>query len=119
MFNKIITGMAKGLVTLTNDYNIVEARELATLERAKVQLTGAQNEITDLKKVHEELDTNFDSQISQRYATIVELEDKLRKVTDERDTARDNIRNLIEDIKTATRVPKKLREDIESKYETK
>ena len=118
MLNKIITGMAKGLITLTNDYNIVEAKELATLKHVKVQLTGAQNEITDLKKVSDERDTSFDSQISQRYATIVELEDKLRKVTDERDTARENIHNLIEDIKIAARVPKKLREDIESKYGT-
>ena len=116
MFNTVIKGVAKGLISFTNDYSVVEDIELANLKLSRSQLEDSKREIADLRKVSEERDTNFDSQISERYATIVELEDKLRRVTDERDTARENINKLIEEIRDASRVPKKLKEDIENKY---
>ena len=87
MFNTLIKGVAKGLVSFTNEYSLVEDIELANLKLSRSQLEDSKREIADL-----------------------------RKVSEERDTARENINKLIEEIRDASRVPKKLKEDIENKY---
>ena len=50
MFSKIITGMVKSLITFTNDYDIIEAKELATLKNVKSKLENSQFIIKELKK---------------------------------------------------------------------
>ena len=122
MFSKIITGMVKSLITFTNDYDIIEAKELATLKNVKSKLENSQFMLTELKKTVEEKDekiatlsslaNDFDSQSSERYAKVTELQDSLRRMTDERDTAQENMSNLMEDIKTATALSEKLKEEM-------
>lgn len=122
MFSKIITGMVKSLITFTNDYDIIEAKELATLKNVKSKLENSQFMLTELKKTVEEKDekiatlsslaNDFDSQSSERYAKVTELQDSLRRMTDERDTAQENMNNLMEDIKTATALSEKLKEEM-------
>ena len=122
MFSKIITGMVKSLITFTNDYDIIEAKELATLKNVKSKLENSQFMLTELKKTVEEKDekiatlsslaNDFDSQSSERYEKVTELQDSLRRMTDERDTAQENMNNLMEDIKTATALSEKLKEEM-------
>ena len=122
MFSKIITGMVKSLITFTNDYDIIEAKELATLKNVKSKLENSQFMLTELKKTVEEKDekiatlsslaNDFDSQSSERYAKVTELQDSLRRMTDERDTAQENMSNLMEYIKTATALSEKLKEEM-------
>ena len=122
MFSKIITGMVKSLITFTNDYDIIEAKELATLKNVKSKLENSQFMLTELKKTVEEknekiatlssLANDFDSQSSERYEKVTELQDSLRRMTDERDTAQENMNNLMEDIKTATALSEKLKEEM-------
>ena len=122
MFSKIITGMVKSLITFTNDYDIIEAKELATLKNVKSKLENSQFMLTELKKTVEEKDekiatlsslaNDFDSQSSERYEKVTELQDSLRRMTDERDTAQENMSNLMEDIKTATALSEKLKEEM-------
>ena len=122
MFSKIITGMVKSLITFTNDYDIIEAKELATLKNVKSKLENSQFMLTELKKTVEEKDekiatlsslaNDFDSQSSERYEKVTELQDSLRRMTDERDTAQENMNNLMEYIKTATALSEKLKEEM-------
>lgn len=122
MFSKIITGMVKSLITFTNDYDIIEAKELATLKNVKSKLENSQFMLTELKKTVEEKDekiatlsslaNDFDSQSAERYSKVTELQDSLRRMTDERDTAQENMNNLMEDIKTATALSEKLKEEM-------
>ena len=122
MFSKIITGMVKSLITFTNDYDIIEAKELATLKNVKSKLENSQFMLTELKKTVEEKDekiatlsslaNDFDSQSAERYSKVTELQDSLRRMTDERDTAQENMSNLMEDIKTATALSEKLKEEM-------
>jgi len=122
MFSKIITGMVKSLITFTNDYDIIEAKELATLKNVKSKLENSQFMLTELKKTVEEKDekiatlsslaNDFDSQSAERYSKVTELQDSLRRMTDERDTAKENMNNLIEDMKTATALSEELKKEI-------
>ena len=122
MFSKIITGMVKSLITFTNDYDIIEAKELATLKNVKSKLENSQFMLTELKKTVEEKDekiatlsslaNDFDSQSTERYSKVTELQDSLRRMTDERDTAKENMNNLIEDMKTATALSEELKKEI-------
>ena len=122
MFSKIITGMVKSLITFTNDYDIIEAKELATLKNVKSKLENSQFMLTELKKTVEEKDekiatlsslaNDFDSQSAERYSKVTELQDSLRRMPDERDTAQENMNNLMEDIKTATALSEKLKEEM-------
>ena len=122
MFSKIITGMVKSLITFTNDYDIIEAKELATLKNVKSKLENSQFMLTELKKTVEEKDekiatlsslaNDFYSQSAERYSKVTELQDSLRRMTDERDTAQENMNNLMEDIKTATALSEKLKEEM-------
>ena len=122
MFSKIITGMVKSLITFTNDYDIIEAKELATLKNVKSKLENSQFMLTELKKTVEEKDekiatlsslaNDFDAQGAERYSKVTELQDSLRRMTDERDTAQENMNNLMEDIKTATALSEKLKEEM-------
>ena len=78
--------------------------------------------LTELKKTVEEKDekiatlsslaNDFDSQSAERYSKVTELQDSLRRMTDERDTAQENMNNLMEDIKTATALSEKLKEEM-------
>ena len=112
MFSKIITGMVKSLITFTNDYDIIEAKELATLKNVKSKLENSQFMLTELKKTVEEKDEKIATLSSLRYEKVTELQDSLRRMTDERDTAQENMNNLMEDIKTATALSEKLKEEM-------
>ena len=122
MFSKIITGMVKSLITFTNDYDIIETKELATLKNVKSKLENSQFMLTELKKTVEEKDekiatlsslaNDFDSQSAERYSKVTELQDSLRRMTDERDTAKENMNNLIEDMKTATALSEELKKEM-------
>ena len=114
--------MVKGLITFTNDYDIIEAKELATLKNVKSKLENSQFMLTELKKTVEEKDekiatlsslaNDFDSQSAERYSKVTELQDSLRRMTDERDTAKENMNNLIEDMKTATALSEELKKEM-------
>lgn len=122
MFSRIVTGMVKSLITFSNDYDIIEGKELASLKNVKSSLASSQFMVEELKKTitekDEEISTlsslanDFDSQSAERYSKVTELQDELRRMTDERDTVKENMNNLRKDLETATSLSEELKKEM-------
>ena len=122
MFSRIVTGMVKSLITFSNDYDIIEGKELAYLKNVKSSLASSQFMVEELKKTITEKDeeiatlsslaNDFDSQSAERYSKVTELQDELRRMTDERDTVKENMNNLRKDLETATSLSEELKKEM-------
>ena len=122
MFSRIVTGMVKSLITFSNDYDIIEGKELASLKNVKSSLASSQFMVEELKKTITEKDeeiatlsslaNDFDSQSAERYSKVTELQDELRRMTDERDTVKENMNNLRKDLETATSLSEELKKEM-------